>query len=377
VKGTLEGNEIRLGKDARVLYDQSGYGRPEKGGEGLKLSAVEALYLLHRNRIDVAGYDMDRLLSIFTSDPLFFRSYLVYRDLRERGYAVQTGPHDFRVFRRGERPGTGQSRYMVRVLSERDLVDFGILVREFQASANMRKQHILAVVDDENELTYYEIKVQALSEVGQPVEPGPLQGVLTGRYVMVRMGTEKAGVQGQPGPLERRGDVQTGDTGGNPGLENPPNEKPGLLTPGPIEGYFGMQLDKSRIVLSALEAVYLMQSGQMSLEKEGTTITPKEYLDLIAPSDVEINEKVVVYGDLRAHGYTPKTGYKFGHHFRVYSGNKVHSEMLVHVVAADMTIPASSISRSVRLSHSVKKKMLFGCVHTTGIHYIEFARIKL
>ena len=58
-----------------------------------------------------------------------------------------------------------------------------------------------------------------------------------------------------------------------------------------------MRLDRSRIVLSALEAVYLMQSGLLIIEKEGTTITPGEYLGLIAPSDVEIHEKVVVYGD--------------------------------------------------------------------------------
>ena len=53
-----------------------------------------------------------------------------YRDLRERGYAVQTGPQDFRVFRRGQKPGSGQSQYMVRVLSERDLVDFPQMIRE-------------------------------------------------------------------------------------------------------------------------------------------------------------------------------------------------------------------------------------------------------
>jgi tRNA-intron endonuclease len=35
------------------------------------------------------------------------------------------------------------------------------------------------------------------------------------------------------------------------------------------------------------------------------------------------------------------------------------------------------ISRSVRMAHSVKKKMLFGAVHTTGIQFVEFARIKL
>ena len=40
----------------------------------------------------------------------------VDRDLRERGYVVQTGPHDFRGFRRGEKTGTGESLYLVRVL---------------------------------------------------------------------------------------------------------------------------------------------------------------------------------------------------------------------------------------------------------------------
>ena len=378
MKGVLEGNEVRLGRDARALYDQSGYGRPEKGGEGLRLSAEEALYLHHRNRIEVPDFDFDRLLSVFTSNPNFFRSYLVYRDLRERGYAVQTGPHDFRVFRRGERPGTGQSRYMVRVLSERDLVDFGILVREFQASANMRKQHVLAVVDDENELTYYEIKVQALPDIGRPVEISHMNGVLTGRYVIVERSPGEAGVPGgQPCAGEHQGWHQT-DGQITPAMDRTGTEKcVSLPSPGALPGFFGMQLDRSRIVLSSLEAIYLMQTGRLSLRKEGTSVALPAYLALVASADVEILEKVVVYGDLRDRGYTPKTGYKFGHHFRVYTGNKVHSEMLVHAAAADMTMPASSISRSVRLSHSVKKKMLFGCVHTTGIHYIEFARIKL
>jgi tRNA-intron endonuclease len=51
--------------------------------------------------------------------------------------------------------------------------------------------------------------------------------------------------------------------------------------------------------------------------------------------------------------------------------------MLVHAVKENEDLPLSSISRSVRLAHSVKKKMLFGCVYTSGIQYVEFARIKL
>ena len=73
----------------------------------------------------------------------------------------------------------------------------------------------------------------------------------------------------------------------------------------------------------------------------------------------------------------PRTGYKFGHHFRVYCGKNVHSDMLVHAVEKEASLPMSAISRSVRMAHSVKKKMLFGAVHTTGIQFVEFARIKL
>jgi len=367
-----------------VLYEQSGYGRPDKDGSVLRLAPVEALYLLHRNRIELPGYDFDRLLSAFTTEPNFLRSYLVYRDLRERGYAVQTGPHDFRVFRRGERPGTGQSKYMVRVLSERDMIDFGVLVREFSASAHMRKQHVLAVVDDENELTYYEIKVQSLPEIGPRVIPGPLNGMLFGRSAVLSVPDEARGVTPQVAIQSRERPGTSLATPGRGLQEMTTPERPCVSpdsppagSPGSLAGSYGMRLDRTRLVLSSLETLYLMQAGCLVLLFDGKPVSRDTYLEITSIADLEIGEKVLVYSDLRDHGYTPKTGYKFGHHFRVYTGTKVHSEMLVHAVATAGAMPMSTISRSVRLSHSVKKKMLFGCVHTTGIHYIEFARIKL
>jgi len=51
--------------------------------------------------------------------------------------------------------------------------------------------------------------------------------------------------------------------------------------------------------------------------------------------------------------------------------------MLVHAVPAGTSMPMSAVSRSVRLAHSVKKKMLFACVRNSGIRYVEFGRIKL
>ena len=64
---------------------------------------------------------------------------------------------------------------MVRVLSERDLIDFSVVQGEVRTTLNMRKQHVLAVVDDEFEITYYEVKLQKLPgiEVTPDSKPVP------------------------------------------------------------------------------------------------------------------------------------------------------------------------------------------------------------
>jgi tRNA-intron endonuclease len=335
VKARFDGISIRLGSNGLSLYEQSGYGRPEDGG--LRLSPEEACYLLHRNRIEVEGFDFDSLLAYFAKIPGFLRTFLVYRDLRERGYAVQTGPHDFRVFRRGQRPGTGQSQYMVRVLSERDMIVFEQLLGETATSARMRKQYILAIVDDESELTYYEIKVQNLPAAGEVCTLIPIQATLVGISAIIH---PSSGVKDQ---------IPT----------------------------IGMNLDQERLVLSPLEIIYLMSNGMLVLSKDGEEIGCDQFFVLVAGQDHELAEKAGVYRDLRERGYIPRTGYKFGHHFRVYTGKKLHSELLVHAIAEGVQLPMSSISRSVRLAHSVKKKMLFAHQQSTGIQYVEFARIKL
>jgi tRNA-intron endonuclease len=335
VKARFDGTSVRLCGSGCSLYEQSGYGRPENGE--LRLSPEEACYLLHRSRIEVEGFDFDSLLAYYAGIEGFLRKFLVYRDLRERGYAVQTGPHDFRVFKRGQRPGTGQSQYMVRVLSERDLVEFETLVQETSASARMRKQHILAIVDDESELTYYEVKIQDLPGSADTSPIVPVKGILAGHSVIIH-----------------------------------PSSRLKEKTPS-----IGMNLDGDRLVLSPLEVIYLMTDGLLALRRDDEDITLPCFFAMVAEQDHELAPKAAVYRDLRKRGYIPRTGYKFGHHFRVYSGKKLHSELLVHAIATGTQPPMSSISRSVRLANSVKKKMLFALEYSTGIQYVEFTWIKL
>jgi tRNA-intron endonuclease, archaea type len=251
---------------------------------------------------------------------------------------VQTGPHDFRVFRRGERPGTAESLYLVRVLSERDPILFGTLISEVAASRNMRKQYVLAVVDDEDELTYYEIKFPKLAGACSTLPaPGPHDAVLVGKSAMVRA---RAGTD-----LELAG--------------------------------YGKRLDPERLILTPVELLYLMGKGTITLVRGTETVSPVEFLEIACDTDQELAIKNAVYTELRSHDYTPRTGYKFGHHFRVYCGKSIHSDLLVHAVEKEAVLPMSVISRSVRMAHSVKKKMFFGAVHSSGIQFVEFARIKL
>jgi tRNA-intron endonuclease len=140
---------------------------------------------------------------------------------------------------------------------------------------------------------------------------------------------------------------------------------------------FGKRLDVERLMLAPVEVLYLMGKGKIVLKKENILVRTDEYFALARETDGELAGKDKVYTELRGHNFTPRTGYKFGHHFRVYCGKNVHSDMLVHAVEKEASLPMSVISRSVRMAHSVKKKMLFGAVHTTGIQFVEFARIKL
>jgi len=202
----------------------------------------------------------------------------------------------------------------------------------------MRKQYVLAVVDDEDELTYYEIKLPILADACSTLPA-------IGRHDVVLVG--KSAMIGTPAGSD---------------LE--------------LAGY-GKRLDPERLILSPVELLDLMEKGTITLARGTETVSPAEFLTLAGETDQELAIKNAVYANLRSHDYTPRTGYKFGHHYRVYCGKNVHSDLLVHAVEKDAELPMSVISRSVRMAHSVKKKMFFGAVHSSGIQFVEFARIKL
>ena len=119
----LSGNLVIVrDKKGIKLHEKSHYGNIIQ--EGLQLSLIEALYLAEKEKISILRdgkkVSIEEMFQIIHKENLLTK-YLVYSDLRNRGYIVKTGfkyGSEFRLYERGKSPGNGHSDYLVKAVSE-------------------------------------------------------------------------------------------------------------------------------------------------------------------------------------------------------------------------------------------------------------------
>lgn len=159
-------------KDGRVFVDssdkfgeleQSGYG--ERDGKKLALKDYEALYLIHSKRVrledekgrEVAFEGFAESSQRRSKDA--WTKFIIYRDLRSRGYVVREGfgfGTDLRVYERGDFPDKA-AKFVVFALDEgekRKVVEVGESVRQI---IKMGKEAIVAVIERRGEVIYYRV----------------------------------------------------------------------------------------------------------------------------------------------------------------------------------------------------------------------------
>jgi tRNA-intron endonuclease len=130
----------------------------------LILDAFEALYNVERGKLTVIdeesgqALDFRGLLNFFSgTDPKTLTRFIVYKDLRTRGFVTQRAGGeelDFRVFDRGTFPKQGPSInvFIISEGSAERVEDLIVKVREAQGKGVELK---LAVVDRRGEIVYY------------------------------------------------------------------------------------------------------------------------------------------------------------------------------------------------------------------------------
>ncbi len=142
--------------------DQKGFGETEK--EKLFLKPFETLYLLYTKRLILKKnrkrIDFDSFMSICQmTDHEILTKFLIYRDLRNRGYVVKDGfgfGSDFRVYERGHFGEKG-AKFLIFGFNEGQQEKMGKLQKKVEEITRMGKEPIIAVLERRGEVIYYKI----------------------------------------------------------------------------------------------------------------------------------------------------------------------------------------------------------------------------
>ena len=151
------------GPKPRELYEKGRFGELIAGK--FKYSLSEALFLLENNNIEII--DKSNILSkeeflkrARRTDKNFLVKYIVFSDLRAKGYIVKTALKfgaDFRVYDKGIKPGEDHAKWIVFPVHESNTLTWHDFSAKNRVSHSTRKNLLIAVVDDEDDVTYYEI----------------------------------------------------------------------------------------------------------------------------------------------------------------------------------------------------------------------------
>jgi tRNA-intron endonuclease len=141
-----------------------GYGVTKDGK--FRLILYEALFLLGKGAIEVTDEETGKkmvfqdLLKRFQSvDKDAWVRYLIYRDLRGRGYVAREGfglGIDFRVYERGDY-GKGTAKHLIFGIQEGQPVSVEKLARTQRYVQNLKKNLVLAVINRRGEIVYYSL----------------------------------------------------------------------------------------------------------------------------------------------------------------------------------------------------------------------------
>jgi len=162
--GVLTKQGVRIKEQSSIdsLF-QRGYGTKEN--DAFTLTFYEALYLCDKELLEIKNekgeeVDFQFLLQAYEkTDANAWSNYLVYRDLRSRGYVVREGfgsGTDYRVYARGDY-GKDTASYMVLSNQEGKPLPVDDLTKVLRHCQSQKKELVLAVINRRGEIVYYSV----------------------------------------------------------------------------------------------------------------------------------------------------------------------------------------------------------------------------
>jgi len=175
LEGVIEENKVIISDKNGIdeFYNTSYIGTIEETDDHQKilvLNSTEVLLLCERNRIllwesndkNKKLYDFESLLIHFTQyDERLWQKYIIYMDLRKRGYIVRTGfggGIEFRVYKRGADFENDTAKYLIYPVFEGNPIELRDLDKMSRVALGSRKDLIVATVDRLSKPIYYSVK---------------------------------------------------------------------------------------------------------------------------------------------------------------------------------------------------------------------------
>jgi len=116
------------------------------------LSMYEILYLAEKNKIED---DFQSLIKYFSKYENFvYQKYIIFKFFRESGYVIKTGlkfGFDFRVYPKGKSENEAHTEYVVKVISENNVLVMNELTRMVRMAQTVKAKLLIAIVDSEGE----------------------------------------------------------------------------------------------------------------------------------------------------------------------------------------------------------------------------------
>lgn len=173
IEANLIGNRVIIfdPEKGSQLYKDGFYGKPVgirkpktfDFDRPLELSLIEALYLLELKKISVLTQEGKKILDADAFKGLaetfhknFLNKFIVYKDLRGKGYVIRPGLKfgaDFVVYLHG--PGIDHAPFIVTVLESRDSISAIEMVRAGRLATSVRKKFVIATVPVTDKISYY------------------------------------------------------------------------------------------------------------------------------------------------------------------------------------------------------------------------------
>lgn len=143
-----EENKRKIGelKDGKIIY-----------------SSFEAYYLFENKKAILLKNNKElneqNILKLFSKDKSFMIKYLVYKNLKNKGYVIKAGikfGEEFRVYDKLSYNKNKHAKYICYPLKASDKITWKDFISKSRVSHATGKKLLLAIVDSEEDVIYYE-----------------------------------------------------------------------------------------------------------------------------------------------------------------------------------------------------------------------------